>query len=238
MKKILLALLISLMPFYALSSIRIMTTRVIINEMDKEKTFTVRNISEKNPTLIQQWISEYADSGMNVKDNVPFLISPPIAKINKGKNKVLRIIPVEEMKNELPKDRESVFWINVLDVPPSSDKKDGNEINLAFRTRIKLFYRPAALQGTTIDAAEKMKVSIIKTATGYTVKLNNEQPFHISISGFKILHDKKLLASKQGIMLPPFSEEYLHFDNINQSEVVLKLEYITELGAFVEKNYK
>ena len=238
MKKLLLALFISLIPFYTFSSIRIMTTRVIINEMDKEKTFTVRNISEKKPTLIQEWISEYAETGMEVKDNVPFLITPPIAKINKGKSKVLRIIPVEEMKEQLPKDRESVFWINVLDVPPSEGKPNNNEINLAFRTRVKLFYRPASLQGTTIDAAEKMKVDIIKTSSGYTVKLTNEQPYYISISGFKIFHDKKILASQQGNMLSPYSEEILHFDGIHQSGVTLKLEYITELGAFVEKQYK
>ncbi|QGY26852.1 fimbria/pilus periplasmic chaperone [Escherichia coli] len=43
------------------------------------------------------------------------------------------------------KDRESVFWFNVLELPPKPDaEKVANQslLQLAFRTRIKLFYRP------------------------------------------------------------------------------------------------
>ncbi len=50
----------------------------------------------------------------------------------------------------LPKDRESVFWFNVLEVPPKPDAAtvaNQSLLQLAFRTRIKLFYRPEALKG-------------------------------------------------------------------------------------------
>lgn len=238
MKRILIALVILLVPFYTVASIRIMTTRVIINEADKEKTFIVRNISEKNPSLIQEWISEFEDTGMDINENVPFLITPPIAKINKGKSKTLRIIPVEELRDKLPKDRESAFWINVLDVPPSSDVKNDNEINLAFRTRIKLFYRPSTLKGSTIEAVEDMKVDIKKNLTGYTIKLTNTQPYFISFAGFNLVNDNKTVASKPGKMLSPYSELYLNFENITENDLKFKIEYITELGAFVEKHYK
>lgn len=41
----------------------------------------------------------------------------------------------------LPKDRESVYWFNVLEVPPKPKdaQADKNLLQLAFRTRIKLF---------------------------------------------------------------------------------------------------
>ncbi len=47
------------------------------------------------------------------------------------------------------KDRESVFWFNVLEVPPKPDAaKATNQslLQLAFRTRIKLFYRPKGIE--------------------------------------------------------------------------------------------
>lgn len=215
-----------------------MTTRVIINEDDKEKSFVVQNLSDKKPSLIQAWISDFADTGMSINDNVPFLITPPIAKINKNKSKTLRVISVSELKDKLPKDRESVFWINVLDVPPKDSEPKVNEINLAFRTRIKLFYRPSALRSSTIEAAENLKVDIQKNKTGYSIKLTNSHPYHISFSGFTLMTDTGTVATRPGIMLSPYSEEYIHFNNITEKNIKLKLEYITELGAFVEKYYK
>lgn len=62
----------------------------------------------------------------------------------------------------LPKDRESVFWFNVLEVPPKPDAaKAANQslLQLAFRTRIKLFYRPEGLSGISSDAPLALKWS-------------------------------------------------------------------------------
>lgn len=62
----------------------------------------------------------------------------------------------------LPKDRESVFWFNVLEVPPKPDAaKAANQslLQLASCTRIKLFYRPEGLSGIPSDAPLALKWS-------------------------------------------------------------------------------
>ncbi len=52
--------------------------------------------------------------------------------------------------SRLPQDRESLFWFNLLDIPPEpKNGKTDNYLQLAIRSRIKLFYRPAGV------AAEK-----------------------------------------------------------------------------------
>ncbi|PJI52023.1 molecular chaperone EcpD, partial [Methylobacterium radiotolerans] len=51
----------------------------------------------------------------------------------------------------MPQDKESVFWLNVLEIPPK-DKANQNLLQMAFRSRIKLFYRPAGLKGKAEDA--------------------------------------------------------------------------------------
>lgn len=43
----------------------------------------------------------------------------------------------------LPQDRESVYYFNLREIPPKSDKP--NTLQLALQTRIKLFYRPKAI---------------------------------------------------------------------------------------------
>lgn len=50
------------------------------------------------------------------------------------------------MSYSLPKDRESVFYLNIFDIPTKlENKQDKNVLQLAIKSRIKLFYRPKEL---------------------------------------------------------------------------------------------
>ncbi|SUV88436.1 chaperone protein [Bordetella pertussis] len=54
----------------------------------------------------------------------------------------------------LPSDRESVFWLNVLEVPPKATPEEGHGVlQLTIRSRLKLFYRPKGLSGNPLTAA-------------------------------------------------------------------------------------
>ncbi len=44
----------------------------------------------------------------------------------------------------LPSDRESLFYYNVREIPPKTGK--ANTLQIALQTRIKLFWRPKALE--------------------------------------------------------------------------------------------
>lgn len=46
--------------------------------------------------------------------------------------------------HKLPADRESIFYFNVREIPPKSNK--ANTLQIALQTRIKLFWRPKALK--------------------------------------------------------------------------------------------
>jgi fimbrial chaperone protein len=48
--------------------------------------------------------------------------------------------------NQLPQDRESLFWMNVKAIPSMDKSKlSDNTLQLAIISRIKLYYRPAKL---------------------------------------------------------------------------------------------
>ncbi|RDL19866.1 pili/flagellar assembly PapD-like chaperone [Serratia fonticola] len=71
-------------------------------------------------------------------------------RVETGKGQTLRI---SYAGGALPMDKESVFWLNVLEVPAKSQATTGeNRLQMAFRPRIKLFFRPKGLDGNPNDA--------------------------------------------------------------------------------------
>ncbi len=40
------------------------------------------------------------------------------------------------------KDRESLFWLNIQEIPPISSADDSNVLAVALNTQVKLIYRP------------------------------------------------------------------------------------------------
>ncbi|WP_163540299.1 fimbrial biogenesis chaperone, partial [Klebsiella pneumoniae] len=77
--------------------------------------------------------------------------------VNEHNGQQLRI---KKLPSSLPADRESVFFLNVLDIPPRPENlQNQNTVQLAIKSRIKLFYRPAALKGTLDDAVAKLTLA-------------------------------------------------------------------------------
>lgn len=170
------------------------TTRVIYQATDKEVSFVVNN-SGTADILAQSWLE--ADSGT---DNLPFVVTPPLARMAGNARQMIRVIYAGE---GLPEDRESVFWLNVQEIPQSA--KD-NQLQIAIRQRIKLFYRPVGLSGDPLDAAKSLKWRLLDGQ----LEVSNPTPFHVSMiqidarqqgkTLFKT--DSRMLAPRQSVQLP------------------------------------
>ncbi|EPD2702308.1 fimbria/pilus periplasmic chaperone [Escherichia coli] len=89
--------------------------------------------------------------------------------------KILRIIHTKGVS--LPDDRESVFWLNIKNIPPSASNKATNSLEIAVKTRIKLFWRPANIRLIPEDAAPKVKWR----REGRNLIAENPNPIHISV---------------------------------------------------------
>ncbi len=134
----------------AIASVVIAGTRIVYNQNDSEVTVKLTN-NGKLPGLTKVWIDRGDPNAKPDSIEVPFTIMPPIMRIDPGKSQTLRIMSTGE---ELPADKESLFYLNVLEVPPkpTGDEASPNQLQLAFRTRIKLFFRPNGLKGQVTDA--------------------------------------------------------------------------------------
>ncbi|WP_054178527.1 fimbria/pilus periplasmic chaperone [Trabulsiella odontotermitis] len=164
-------------------------TRVIYQEGQKEASLTVQNHSQKDVFLVQSWIDD-----INGNKKTPFIITPPLFQMQPNKNNALRIVNIN---NQLPADRESVYWINVKAIPSVSDDSAGkNLLQIAVRTRLKLFYRPDGLPGDPVSAAKTLTFA----HAGNQLAIDNPSAyvmtFHDLRVGGKQINDSVMVPAK------------------------------------------
>ena len=147
-------------------------TRVIYPAGQKQVPLAVINNDENNTYLIQSWV-ENADGQKESR----FVITPPLFAMQGKKENTLRII--DATNNQLPQDRESLFWINVKAIPSMDKAKlSDNTLQLAIISRIKLYYRPANLALPPDRAAEKLRFR--RSASHLT--LSNPTPYYLTVT--------------------------------------------------------
>ncbi|WP_447888808.1 fimbria/pilus periplasmic chaperone [Serratia fonticola] len=188
---------IALFSSSSLASVVLSGTRVIYPSDAKEVSVKINNVGP-SPVLLQSWIDNGDPNAKPAAIKVPFVLTPPMNRVEQGKGQTLRI---SYAGGSLPMDKESVFWLNVLEVPAKSEAKmNENRLQMAFRTRIKLFYRPAGLQGNANDASK----SVTWNTQGGKVQATNPTPFYVnfvnlSVNGKKL--DNAMVAPRSSMVL-------------------------------------
>lgn len=229
-KKILLFTFISLTVIRgATANVVIGGTRVIYPESEKNVTVKIKNPGS-SPVLIQSWIDDGDPNASPEMIKVPFLLTPPINRIDPEKGQTLRISYTGE---KLPEDRESIFWLNVLEVPPIY--KNGaakNNLQIALRTRIKIFFRPAGLT----EDIHKAMASLKWRLTNNGLEAKNNSPYYVNLADI-LIHR----AGKQKVIdadnIAPFNSATfaLKGETINKGDS-LTYDYINDWGALTSVN--
>ncbi|MGF6350723.1 fimbrial biogenesis chaperone [Variovorax sp. W2I14] len=169
-------------------------TRVILGEKDREASIPVKNTGT-SPYVVQTWI----DAGEG-KNKTPLLVTPPLSRLDPGMENILRIMRVQ---GDLPADRESVFWLNVKEIPEKSSEE--NVLQIAVRSRIKLFYRPSKLAGKSHESRGQLKWAVSAGAEGQgaVLKVGNPTAYHVTFTGLNINSGQQLINAD---MVPPLGE--------------------------------
>ena len=161
------------------AGVLISATRFIYAADQQEIGLTLANRG-KLPVLVKAWIDEGDPSIAAERLKPPFLLTPPLARVDAGGEQAYRL-RYTGVAGALPQDRESLFWINLLEVPPSPpEESDGQAtLQLAFQYRLKLFYRPAGLSGDPGDAAHGLRWSVASSRRQLVAE--NDAPYHVSL---------------------------------------------------------
>lgn len=117
MKRTIAAIAFLLLSTAAQAGIVMGGTRVVYQEGKREAAISVTNADTHSPYLVQSWVENYAE---NNKSRVPFIVTPPLFRLDPEQQNVLRI---NYIGGTLPTDRESVFWLNVKSIAPTKKMK-------------------------------------------------------------------------------------------------------------------
>ncbi|HHE6468672.1 TPA: molecular chaperone [Providencia rettgeri] len=222
--------------FSSQASVVINGTRVIYPGNEKEITVKLSNKGSQ-PVLVQSWIDDGDQNALPENINVPFFLTPPINRIEPNKSQTLRISYAGN--KEKAKSEESVYWLNVLEIPPApkaDDNKVSNNLQIAFRTRIKLFYRPEAINNK-FDAAKSAEELIWSIENGKLIA-HNQSPYFVSLISITLGNENQQEIVK-GEMIAPNQSKQFEFKNRNliNSGNTLSYEYINDWGAVNTVNY-
>jgi len=182
----------------ALAGIQVAGTRVIYPETEREVTVRIRN-DASGPRLLQAWVDDGDSEATAETSKAPFLVTPPISRVDPDMGQALRIIRTGAAA--LPADRESVFWLNVLEIPPKPKTASReNLLQFAVRTRLKIFYRPNDLPGQASEAYKAVTWTLAQRGERKKLVCRNASAFTVSFAS--VLASGKEAVLADGGMCP------------------------------------
>jgi len=182
-----LALLALTCPMLVQAALSIQGSRVIYEEARGEAIVQLQQVGEA-PGLVQVWLDRGDDTIAPQMQDIPFLITPSVSRIEPGSGQSIRILRVRD--DGLPRDRESMFFMNVLEVPPAPANAvaaGDNFIQFSSRARSKFFYRPRGLKLQPDRAHQLLGFSLVDDGGQVQVKINNPSPYHVTFKALKLL---------------------------------------------------
>ncbi|MDQ8024314.1 MAG: fimbria/pilus periplasmic chaperone [Moraxellaceae bacterium] len=207
-------------------------TRVVLPAEQGEVTVRLSNANER-PALVQAWIDRGDPKSSPDSVDTPFLVTPPMFRIEPQRDQNLRILYTGEA---LPADRESVFWLNVLEIPPkpsAQDTANQNYLQVALRSRIKLFFRPKGLAGDALKAPSQLTFRAVSGDGGTVLVVSNPTAYHVTLSALSVESAGKSYDGETG-MVAPFAELRVHVAGLAKppaAGAVVHFNAINDYGA-------
>ncbi|WP_158785089.1 molecular chaperone [Pantoea sp. BAV 3049] len=185
-------------------------SRMIYDGNKKEKSISVEN-PDAYPYLMQSWVEDA--SGKMIKDNAPFIVTPPLFRLDSKQKNLLRIV---KATNALPQDKETLFWLNIKSIPSKPDT-DNNTLQIAVRSRLKLIYRPDALIG---EIPEQYADKLVWKKQGTVLTVTNPSNYYIN---FMTVELNKSKVSEGGFVAPGSSTTFTLPANLSSGDLSWKI---------------
>lgn len=228
-KKMLIAATLAATFNSAMANVVILGTRAVYPAGQQSINIQLDNVGSK-AALVQSWLDKGDEhsSPDSVSSKVPFLITPPVTRINPNQSQTLRVVHTGEA---MPQDRESIFYLNVLDIPPKpteSEVQGQNFLQMSIRSRIKFFYRPALAMKVT-EAPEKVEW----TLSGNQLIAKNPTPYYLTFSDVNAVVKGREVRVDRVEMVAPFSSITLPIKGAQGANSV-KWQIINDYGGYQE----
>lgn len=182
----------------ALAAIALDRTRVIFPGDSHSQSLTVRNENTQSPYLAQAWMEDA--SGKKISS--PFAVLPPLQRVEPGSKSQIEIKALPEA-GTLPQDRESLYYFNMREIPPRSNKP--NVLQLALQTHIKFFYRPQALTKTEsqMSSEHPWQEQLTLSKKGDHYQVSNPTGYFITLVNASSRSKGAMIAGFEPVMVAP-----------------------------------
>lgn len=171
-------------------------TRVVFDGSKDAASMTITNNNTQLPYLAQGWIED--EQGNKITS--PLIVLPPVQSLEPGKKSQVKVQALPAVKS-LPQDRETVYYFNLREIPPRSDK--ANSLQIALQTRIKLFYRPASIVPSQQERSDPWQKQLILTREADDFQVNNPTPYYITLIDARSSKEGKTSPGFEPLMVPP-----------------------------------
>lgn len=177
-------------------------TRIVFPGNVQSVTLDMFNKDLAIPYQAQAWLED--EQGEKLHNKSAFVVLPPEQSIE-PKGQVQLKIQAMPAVNQLPKDRETLFYLNLLGVPPESDKE--NVVQIKLQTRIKMFYRPEVIAVKPQAMSFQEGLTLTKNGTSYIV--NNSTPYFITLAAANTKKGGTVLQGFTPVVISPKSSASL-----------------------------
>ena len=174
-------------------------TRVIYQEADRETGITVSNPGAQ-VVLMQSWVTN--DKNEESLD-IPFAVLDPLTRIEPQGRHRIRIL---YSGAGLPPDRESLFFLNIMEVPRRP--RQNNSLQFAVRQRLKLFFRPQGVKGGTSDAVASLQWKMLEGQ----ISVTNPSRLHASLTDLALQARGEKTPLLDYLLLKPGERQYIDIE--------------------------
>ncbi|NBF10474.1 fimbrial biogenesis chaperone [Pseudomonas sp. Fl4BN1] len=188
----------------ALAGVTAEKTRVVFAANTTETSLQVMN-QNPYPVVVQTWVDDGEPGSTPDTTQAPILPLPAIFRMEPGEQRNLRLIYTGEA---LPKDRESLFWLNLYEIPPRPNTPlppDTTRLTVTLRTQMKVLVRPEHLPGSPDSLNQQLRFTLDNSADSPLLRIENPTPYFATLSEIQLKHGATRQAVP-GTMIAPFAE--------------------------------
>lgn len=147
----------------------------------------------------------------------------PIQRLEPKATSQVRVVK-QASTTQLRRSRNAIFY-NMREIPPAPDKSSDHAIlQVAIQSRIKLFWRPAALRK---KAGEKVELQLQVSQQGNQLTLKNPTAYYLTIA--YLGRNEKAFSGFKTVMVAPFSTVNTNTGSYSGSQFYLG--YMDDYGA-------
>lgn len=188
----------------AAASVVMLNTRVIFPGDAQSQTLQFTN-NDKIPYVMQMWSDINNPSSTPDNADAPFITVPAMFRIEPNVGQSVRLIFTGK---NLPQDRESVFYLNSVQVPPKNTSGGENQMMVILKNRVKIFYRPKSIIGGPDNVTRQLHFKLKQDSGRWVLNVKNESGYYATVIAASVVTGKNEVSFPAGMISPKSSVDW------------------------------